>query len=978
MGHATAAQRTQNPFYSFIRLVFFRLGTVLALALLASLATWAQTVEYSGPIVITAGGIYSGNWESLDSTVPAVDVQTTQTVIIENSNIRSAGHVINVRRNGNVTVVNSRGYGLLPSTDNRPHGRFVNARLPAHLVIENNYFENTSGIYVHEFLGDGSLSQTIRIRYNKARNINGKHRNGTQRALVSFVQFNEVIKTANMEIAWNDLLNEPGASAVEDNINLFNTSGTADSPLLVHNNFIKGAYPLNPLASSYSGGGILTDGKGTGDKATAYIHAYENVVINTTNHGMGIAAGNNVEFFHNRVISSGLFADGTQIPAQFSGIWMRNYYNAPPEDWYNNANRNNVLAWVKFGLHLEGQEPDRQDISHNRCENCPDNVSLPNPVLLDLELQEYRDWQQRCRQANVKVGLVNPTTQALSVVVSSPSDNASFKEGSAIGISATVTAVTQSPPRGNSQKTTQTQEVSVKRVDFFRGSFKIGEATSSPYSINWNGAPVGTHQIRAVALDENWTETTSEAISITVLANQPPVVSAGGNKSITLPTNSLMLSGSASDPDGTVAGVLWTQQSGATATLSGQTSTTLSLSNLTDGTYVFRLTATDNDGASAFDEATVTVAPQPANQAPVVSLTAPAHNSTHTQGTAITLSASASDPDGTINRVEFFAGTTRLGERTATPYSLSWTGATLGTHTLTAVATDNAGAQTTSAPVTIQVVASSTWQTGSISREFWANAPGARVSDIPLTKTPTSTNQLTIFEGPTNIAHNYGTRIRGYVHPPATGNYTFWIAGDDHCELWLSTDDNPDNKKRIAHHQGQTRPREWTKFSTQQSAPIPLENGRRYYIEALHKEDRANDNIAVGWQLPNSTFERPIPGNRLSPFVASTSLSASSSSNAVSIQDYTSLEAASSKATVSPNPNTGLITLWTLADKGSPTTVSLTDLTGREVYRTLVPAGEEEIHLPLDLRPQNLAPGVYLLRVQTGSRSEVLRVVKNQ
>ncbi|MHC2993445.1 hypothetical protein OB13_18385, partial [Pontibacter sp. HJ8] len=50
----------------------------------------------------------------------------------------------------------------------------------------------------------------------------------------------------------------------------------------------------------------------------------------------------------------------------------------------------------------------------------------------------------------------------------------------------------------------------------------------------------------------------------------------------------------------------------------------------------------------------------------------------------------------------------------------------------------------------------------------------------------------------------------------------------------------------------------------QQSAKITLEAGKRYYIEALMKEENGGDNLAVGWQLPDGSLERPIAGNRLS------------------------------------------------------------------------------------------------------------------
>lgn len=158
--------------------------------------------------------------------------------------------------------------------------------------------------------------------------------------------------------------------------------------------------------------------------------------------------------------------------------------------------------------------------------------------------------------------------------------------------------------------------------------------------------------------------------------------------------------------------------------------------------------------------------------------------------------------------------------------------------------------------------------TGSISREVWSNVPGASVSNIPLTTAPTSTSSLTIFEEPSNSADNYGSRIRGYICPPTTGSYKFWIASDDNSELWLSTDAQPANKTKIASVTGYTGSREWTKYISQQSVSINLNAGQKYYIESLHKEGDRGDNLAVGWQLPNGTMERPIPGTRLSPFTS--------------------------------------------------------------------------------------------------------------
>jgi len=97
-------------------------------------------------------------------------------------------------------------------------------------------------------------------------------------------------------------------------------------------------------------------------------------------------------------------------------------------------------------------------------------------------------------------------------------------------------------------------------------------------------------------------------------------------------------------------------------------------------------------------------APPPSpNQPPTVTLTSPANGATYTAPATVSLGATALDNDGTVAKVEFFNGVTKLGEDTTSPYSYTWSGVAAGTHTLTAKATDNLGATTTSSPSTITV-----------------------------------------------------------------------------------------------------------------------------------------------------------------------------------------------------------------------------------------------------------------------------------
>src|SRR5204862_2961001 len=88
---------------------------------------------------------------------------------------------------------------------------------------------------------------------------------------------------------------------------------------------------------------------------------------------------------------------------------------------------------------------------------------------------------------------------------------------------------------------------------------------------------------------------------------------------------------------------------------------------------------------------------------PSVSLTNPVDGAVFFQPVTLTLQASASDTDGSVVRVEFYAGTTKLGQSVTNPYSATWTNPALGYYRLTAVATDDSGLMTTSAPVNVSI-----------------------------------------------------------------------------------------------------------------------------------------------------------------------------------------------------------------------------------------------------------------------------------
>ena len=124
---------------------------------------------------------------------------------------------------------------------------------------------------------------------------------------------------------------------------------------------------------------------------------------------------------------------------------------------------------------------------------------------------------------------------------------------------------------------------------------------------------------------------------------------------------------------------------------------------------------------------------------------------------------------------------------------------------------------------------------------------------------------VTLLEGPTNIANNYGTRIRGYLCPNVTGVYTFWVAADNAARLNLGTSDTEASKRQIVNLLNATAPRAWDTLAAQRSAQIVLVAGQRYYIEVLHKEGTGGDHVAVAWQGPGIPRD-VIPGPYLAVY----------------------------------------------------------------------------------------------------------------
>jgi uncharacterized repeat protein (TIGR01451 family) len=243
---------------------------------------------------------------------------------------------------------------------------------------------------------------------------------------------------------------------------------------------------------------------------------------------------------------------------------------------------------------------------------------------------------------------------------------------------------------------------SISKVEFFQGSTKLGEISSAPYDLVWSNVVGGNYSLTAVATDNLGRTTVSSAVGITV--NNPPNISITTSSTQDVPSApaQITINADASDGDGTISKVEFYQGTSLLATdLTSPYSYTWS--NVAAGSYFISAKATDNLGAvTTSNVVNITV-----NAKPNVSLTSPSNGTYFTSPALVNISATASDSDGTINRVEFYRGTTLISTVTASPYSFPWGNVPAGTYTLTARAVDNVGASTTSSGVTITVTPNS-------------------------------------------------------------------------------------------------------------------------------------------------------------------------------------------------------------------------------------------------------------------------------
>ena len=312
-----------------------------------------------------------------------------------------AGDFIHITDNSRVTVENCRFYGTGSQPIGTTRGRALYAYRPAQLVFEHNYLLNTAGTKVEYWATNATgTNNTLQWRYNRVENICG----GTGGDYRQALQLQHVEELAGMEVAYNQIINTPNQSRVEDNFNVGESSGTSSSALRLHHNYVQGAYPAVATASGFTGTGITTDAGGTDRTLRQLPHnlvVEDNIFVSCRNACMNIAAGYDILYQRNLCRVSGQLADGTSIGGVTNGVAIFKGQPYSDAQFYNNRMVSNDINTVPSAYFRNA------DVGPNSTALVEGNTfnSYATTCSYSQEQAAFEEWQQRLTAAQVQVGV---------------------------------------------------------------------------------------------------------------------------------------------------------------------------------------------------------------------------------------------------------------------------------------------------------------------------------------------------------------------------------------------------------------------------------------------------------------------------------------------------------------------------------------------------------------------------------------------
>ncbi|MDO8539533.1 MAG: Ig-like domain-containing protein [Opitutaceae bacterium] len=260
----------------------------------------------------------------------------------------------------------------------------------------------------------------------------------------------------------------------------------------------------------------------------------------------------------------------------------------------------------------------------------------------------------------------------------------------------------------------------IKNVDFFLNGVQLTSSQTFPFTAAWKPQVPGTYEFVAIAYDDKSNAVASTPVTITATGGFPTVAIATPSSGLNVVQGATVaVTVNASGPDGGISSLktiellvdgLVTDSLPKAPPSTGLVDVVPVLaepfifnwrSNVALGAHKLSARVTDVNGLTITSaDVSVNVIP---NQPPQIAITAPSNASSLAANVGTTITVAVSDPDGTVDSVDFFVDGASIGTATKAPFQVTWTPTSAGTFNITAKATDNGGAITTSSVVVVTV-----------------------------------------------------------------------------------------------------------------------------------------------------------------------------------------------------------------------------------------------------------------------------------
>jgi len=358
------------------------------------------------------------------------------------------------------------------------------------------------------------------------------------------------------------------------------------------------------------------------------------------------------------------------------------------------ADYTNAQAWIDL---MAGQNPAGQKISWCNWSFADKDESS---AALNPGACSSQNWNNTSTSGTwVKNHILRPADDfgpmavVPSIAITAPTGNTTVTVGSNVVISASVS------------NTIPTM------VEFYTGTTKLGDDATAPYTFTISNIAAGAYPITAKAILPNGGLLTSSAVQVVAAVALTPLPTGEDftGSACVLANDVKVYELSAANLVNATSFSWWCTGSTQSMAQAGSKTTISFGSNFTGGQVCVGVNYSTAPWYKQFCR-TITVCsgtpppPPPApNVAPTVTLTAPANNATFIAPATVLITANATDSDGSIAKVEFFNGNTKLGEAITTPYPFSWASVAAGTYSISAKVTDNQGQTATSGNVNITV-----------------------------------------------------------------------------------------------------------------------------------------------------------------------------------------------------------------------------------------------------------------------------------